>query len=404
MSFRIHLLTFGLLVAFSNSVDSKLSAKEVAANHEVATAQPFRVATFNVSMESGNYGDEASSLVLQQELASGDNPQIQAIAAILQKRRPDIVLLNEFDYIADTSKGINAFQDNYLGISQRGDEPIRYDYFYLAESNTGELSPVDINDDGTLSLPADAYGFGLYPGHYAMVLLSRFPIDSERVRTFRTFLWKDMPGALKPLKEDGSGYYSAEVWNHFRLSSKSHWDVPVLIGGKALHVLASHPTPPVFDGEEDRNGRRNNDEIRFWADYVSPDEEISAYIYDDAGEAGGMASDEPFVILGDLNASDCNGDSYEGAIQQLLEHPSIVDPRPDSDGATEAWPGDDCARHSTHIAGWRLDYVLPSSGESLQVLDSGVYWPETSSPDAELFEDRSKSSDHRLVWLDLELR
>ena len=55
-----------------------------------------------------------------------------------------------------------------------------------------------------------------------------------------------------------------------RLSSKSHWDVPVKVGGHTVHVLASHPTPPTFDGEEDRNGRRNHDEIRFWADYVSP--------------------------------------------------------------------------------------------------------------------------------------
>ena len=39
---------------------------------------------------------------------------------------------------------------------------------------------------------------------------------------------------------------------------------------QTVHVLASHPTPPTFDGAEDRNGRRNHDEIRFWADYVSP--------------------------------------------------------------------------------------------------------------------------------------
>ena len=53
------------------------------------------------------------------------------------------------------------------------------------------------------------------------------------------------------------------------LSSKSHWDVPVRIGNVTLHLLASHPTPPAFDGAEDRNGRRNHDEIRFWSDYLT---------------------------------------------------------------------------------------------------------------------------------------
>ena len=53
-----------------------------------------------------------------------------------------------------------------------------------------------------------------------------------------------------------------------RLSCKIHWDVPVQIGSETVHFLVSHPTPPAFDGPEDRNGRRNHDEIRFWADYI----------------------------------------------------------------------------------------------------------------------------------------
>ena len=59
-------------------------------------------------------------------------------------------------------------------------------------------------------------------------------------------------------------------------------------GSTTLHVLASHPTPPTFDGPEDRNGRRNHDEIRFWADYISPGQ--SGYIVDDEGRSGGIDS------------------------------------------------------------------------------------------------------------------
>ena len=64
-----------------------------------------------------------------------------------------------------------------------------------------------------------------------------------------------------------------------------------------VHVLAAHPTPPVFDGDEDRNGRRNFDEIRFSADYVTPN--TGDYIYDDAGGTGGLKPGSRFVIMGD---------------------------------------------------------------------------------------------------------
>jgi len=43
-----------------------------------------------------------------------------------------------------------------------------------------------------------------------------------------------------------------------RLSSKSHWDVPIDIPlgaglTKRVHMLLHHPTPPAFDGPEGRN-------------------------------------------------------------------------------------------------------------------------------------------------------
>lgn len=60
-----------------------------------------------------------------------------------------------------------------------------------------------------------------------------------------------------------------------RLSSKSHWDVPINIPldaeasvTKRVHMLLHHPTPPAFDGAEGRNHLRNHDEIRLFADYV----------------------------------------------------------------------------------------------------------------------------------------
>jgi hypothetical protein len=106
-----------------------------------------------------------------------------------------------------------------------------------------------------------------------MAVYSRYPIAYDDIRTLQLFLWKDMPGALLPDDPNTptpSDWYAPDALEVFRLSSKSHWDIPMDIGNKKVHFLVSHPTPPVFDGPEDRNGKRNFDEIRFWAVYISP--------------------------------------------------------------------------------------------------------------------------------------
>ena len=175
-------------------------------------------------------------------------------------------------------------------MAQNGAEPIRYDHLFIAPSNTGIPSGFDLNNNGVVGGPDDAFGFGFFPGQFGMLVLSQHPIDTADIRTFQHFLWKDMPGALlpdDPATPAPADWYSPDELDVFRLSSKSHWDVPILIDGKTVHFLVSHPTPPVFDGPEDRNGTRNFDEIRFWADYITPGTS-SRYIYDDAGRQGGL--------------------------------------------------------------------------------------------------------------------
>lgn len=185
------------------------------------------------------------------------------------------------------------------------------------------------------------------------------------------------------------------------LSSKAHWDVPVLVNKKPVHILISHPTPPVFDGEEDRNGKRNHDEVRFWTDYLSP--EKASYIYDDRGQKGGLADNKTFVILGDLNSSPVEGNAYKEGIGNLLMHPRVDSSfTPQSAGGKAHSP--DSPYAATHTAGWRMraDYVLPSKS-GFKVLSSGVFWPVTGQPFYELVADRAASSDHRLVWVKLKL-
>jgi 3-phytase/alkaline phosphatase D len=373
-----------------------------------------RFATFNASLNRFNAGDLAA------ELSSPGSAQPDTIAEIIQRTRPDVLLINEFDYDPDDVAAA-GFQDNYLSVAHGDAAPIVYPYRFVAPSNTGIPSGRDLDKNGSIGGPNDAFGFGFFPGQFGMAVYSMFPIDEDNIRTFQLFLWKDMPDAMLPVNPDGTSWYDAGDLDVFRLSSKSHWDVPIQIDGKTVHFLTSHPTPPVFDGPEDRNGTRNNDEIRFWADYVIPSR--SGYIYDDNGNSGGITPGDAFVIVGDQNSDPFDGDSVPGSIQQLLDHPLVnTKVTPDSEGgpqqaesqgnANTLHLGDPAFDTADFFDGFppppfggapgnlRADYVLPR--KQLRIIDAGVFWPLEDDPFFPLVGTFPfPSSDHRLVWVDV---
>ena len=376
-----------------------------------------RFATFNASLNRNTTGQ------LITDLSSPGNAQADTVAEIIQHTRPDVLLINEFDFDdqgeGGSSLAAELFQDNYLSIGHGDADPIEYPYRSVAPSNTGIPSGFDFNNNGVVGGPDDAFGFGFFPGQFGMAVYSMFPIDEDAIRTFQLFLWKDMPGALlpdDPATPAPADWYSPAELDVFRLSSKSHWDVPIELGDRTVHFLVSHPTPPVFDGPEDRNGTRNHDEIRFWADYVLPSR--SGYIVDDEGNPGGLEAGALFVIAGDQNSDPFDGDSIPGSAQLLLEHPLIntkVTPR--SDGAVEqsALQG---GANLTHVGdpqfdtadfldvpapgNLRADYVLPR--RNLPIEAAEVFWPEITDPLFPLVGTFPfPSSDHRLVWVDVRI-
>ncbi len=391
ISGRILALGIAMLVA-SSITEAKTP------NSKPAT---IRFATFNTSMNRREAGQLAN------DLAHGRDPQIQKVAAILQHVRPDVVLLNEFDS-PWISRSADHFQNNYLSQPQFGNEPINYAYRYFATVNTGEPSGLDFNGDGKVQGPQDAFGFGFFPGQYGMLVLSKYPILTSQIQTFQNFKWSDMPDAMKPtLPDSGKSYYSDDAWSQLRLSSKSHWIVPIGIGKSAIKFITSHPTPPVFDGPDDHNGCRNHDEIRLVRDMLDP--KLGGYLRDDAMRPLPRKKMKYFVIAGDLNADPNDGDSTGNPVDMLLSHPLVQDPLPESAGADEA-ATTQAGKNKDHVGSskfdtgdfndsavgnLRIDYVLPSI--SLQVIKSGVFWPKQGA----IGHDWMDASDHRLVWVDV---
>jgi Endonuclease/Exonuclease/phosphatase family len=394
------------LIALATALLALMLAPSAAADRK----SEVRFATYNASLNRNFAGQ------LITDLSTPLNAQAAAVAEVIQRVRPDVLLINEFDFDAD-GVALRLFQDNYLSVAHNGARPIVYPYRYTAPSNTGIPSGFDLdNSGGPAGGPNDAFGFGFFPGQFGMAAYSKYPINALRIRTFQTFLWKDMPGALLPNDPAGpapADWYSPAELAVFRLSSKSHWDLPLRIGRKTVHFLVSHPTPPVFDGPEDRNGTRNFDEIRFWADYITPGR--GGYIYDDAGRRGGLKPGSLFVIAGDQNSDPLDGDSIPGAIQQLLEHRLVNTKRtPTSPGAVEqaalqgganlthrSDPRFDTADFADDAPGnLRVDYVLPR--KTLKIVDAGVFWPLSTDPLFRLVGVFPfPTSDHKLVWIDV---
>lgn len=364
---------------------------------DIVAAQTIRVATYNASLSRNGAG------LLLRAIEKGTDAQIRSVISVIAHVEPDILLINEFDHDLE-ERAVGAFAN---ALAKSG---IIYPHYFTSVPNTGMPSGFDLDNDGSASGPGDAFGYGTFPGQYGMLLLSKFPLVTEDIREFSRLLWRDMPEANLPKFEDGSPYPSNDAQQAMRLSSKSHWDVPTDTPIGRLHILASHPTPPVFDGPEDRNGLRNADEIRFWSHYLD-----GVSFEDDDGKSLRFTQDE-FVLLGDLNADPNDGDGVRNAIKSLLEHPKLQDPRPSSKGAREAaLDGVNTAHRgdpSLDTADWRdtsgpgnlrVDYALPSRG--LTVVDAGVFWPAPGEDaHALLGQGKSRASDHHLVWVDLTRR
>ena len=313
-----------------------------------AFAEPLRIATFNAELTRKGPG------LLLRDILRGDDAQVDAIQTLLIEVKPDIIALQGFD--ADLQNtALNAFADT---LAARG---LSYPHRFARTGNAGRRSGLDLNGNGRLGDADDNHGFGKFSGMGGMAVLSRFAIRDDAVEDYTAMLWRDLPGHLYPMV-DGLPFDGAEVFAQHRLSSRGHWVLPVTTPDHGnVAVLTFHATPPVFDGPEDRNGRRNHDEVAFWLDYLAT-----------------MPATAPFVLLGTANIDPDRGEGRPDAINALLADPRLQNPFNDTPTADfrDPDPGD-----------LRVDYLLPSTG--WQIVASGM----THAPDA---------SRHSLLWVDID--
>ena len=299
--------------------------------------------------------------MLLRDLEAGKSDDIDAVLAALAEVNPDVVGLAGIDH--DTQgHAVSALQG---ALKARG---LDLPYHFAGPSNAGIRTPFDMNGDGRIGDPQDAQSFGAFSGAGGMALLSRFPVKVSR--DFSALLWAGAPNSAPPLTRSGTPFPSADAFAIQRLVYKAHWQAKV--AGISVILLAA--APPVFDGAEDRNGRRNADELAL----------VRAQL-DDAQNA-------PFVVMGTLN-QDAAGDG-EGrldALLSVLSHPALRDPRQsaiEGNGRSEA----DAGRNTQHRGdpsmdtadfndegrnapgNLRVDYVLP--GRDLSVAGAGLHWPE----------------------------
>lgn len=328
-----------------------------------ALADPIRIASYDPGLSRRGPG------LLLRDIGKND-PQVAASAAVIAAAKPDVILLTGFDWDLD-GRALEAFSETLKSAG------LDLPYRFAAMPNSGVATGLDLDGDGRLAEADDAQGWGQFTGQNAMAVLSRLPLGPVIDHSDR--LWRDLPGNLMPDMPDEAAAIQ-------RLSSTAHWDLPVETPDGPLHLLAWSATPPVFDGPEDRNGRRNHDEAVFWLDQLP---------------------DAPFVLIGTLNLDPVDGDGRAEALRRLLTIAQDPQPRgawqPPQTGANARHRGDPAldtgAFDPDDPGNLRVDYILPA--RDLQVIGSGVLWPAPDDPLAAAVE---AASDHRLVWVDLLLQ
>ena len=340
-----------------------------------AAAEPWRFATFNADLSRDGPG------LLYRDALEGEDDVADA-AARIAAAAPDVLAMQGLDWDAE-GLAIGA-----LGAAlEAAGHPMPFVHAGPTNRGVPATQDGDLDGDGRTFEGDDMHGWARYSGQDGMAILSRFPLGE--VADLSRLLWSDLPNARRA-GADGSDLLEGP-YAGLRLSTTAHWAVPVELPGGRITVAAHHATPPVFDGAEDRNGRRAADEAALWGAW------LDGALAEVPG--GAPAPEGPVVLLMGANVDPEDGDGLGAAMQALLDRPDLIDPAPrgparpavaDGHSGDPALDTVDWPDPPEGPGDLRVDYAIPSA--DLRVVASGVEWPAEGA-----------ASRHGIVWVDVAL-
>ena len=186
-----------------------------------------RFATFNASLNRFNAGDLAAELAIpgsaQPDDDRRDHPAHPSGSAADQRVR-----LRRRRRGARVVPGQLPVGRPWRRRTDRLPVPLRRAVQHRGSTPGSTWTTMELSVDR----PNDAFGFGFFPGQFGMAVYSMYPIELRQRPHLPELPVEGHAGraAAGSIRAPASRWYDDEELDVFRLSSKSHWDVPILIG------------------------------------------------------------------------------------------------------------------------------------------------------------------------------
>lgn len=365
---------------------------------DAGAARTIRLGHYNIKELSTN------------KLLDNNDGQANAAAEILARFDADILEINEIQYdIAGVpNRGLpgaagSPAPGDFADDAQNGqrladrihaaDNSVTYTDTLMLLGNSGFYFEGDDMDVWSYTLR----GWGEWEGRFATAVLSKYPILRDQVRVIADFEWENLPDNKIAQMHEENGM---TLPPHFPLFEKSLNIVPIDVDGVTLYLVLLHPTasPASFDPI---NPYRNFDELRA----------LDLFLRGELPGVEPLPEGALFVVSGDLNADPNDGDGIEGAVDAVVNNPSLIKSYPRGAGSRGYY-----AQFNTFLGGcgnddgetvsdpttrfqMQLDYQLPSVTLGAP-LRHEMFFPDYQT-EREDFDLACYGSDHRFLWMDV---
>ena len=264
-----------------------------------------RVATIQANLTAQSSGG------LEEMLMGGTNMQATQVADSISAANADVVVLTNMDA---EQGAVETFKNQYLNNIADDRTDVDYQYSYLAVGSKGMQSGADLNADGVIGSAEDAWGQGAFEEQGSVVVLSKYPVDEEKISAVSKLKWQDVENDQLH-HTDLSGVLAASI----PVMNTGLWDIPIEYRGQQVHVVATQ-TEPEHENHEFSHAR-HEDELKVIAGYLAGKD----YVHTDAGRQAEGVGDEKFVIAGALDLQDSSEDRLKPFLKGFAREDALND-------------------------------------------------------------------------------